>query len=189
MDVFEAITTRRSIKHFNPTPVSSEALDRALSAGIWAQNHHLTQPWRFTVLGPHTHHALAVANGEAQVEHAAAADNAMRGKMRAGAEAKFLSKPVIVIVSYVLRGNEQDRKEDYAATCCAIQNIQLAAWADGLGMQWSSNAMTRNPRTYALIGLDPTQEEIIAFLYFGYPAEVPPAQPRKKLVDVARWLA
>jgi nitroreductase len=188
MDVLDAITSRRSIKHFNSTPVPADVLDRALSAGLWAQNHHLTQPWRFTVLGPHTHRALALANGEVQAERATAADDAMREKMRAGAEAKFLSKPVIVIVSYILRGTEQDRKEDYAATCCAIQNIQLAAWAEGLGMQWSSNNMTRHPRTYALIGMDPAQEEIIAFLYFGYPAEVPPAVPRKMLADVERRL-
>jgi len=69
-----------------------------------------------------------------------------------------------------------------------LSAIQLAAWDEGLGMQWSSNNMTRHPRAAALLGINPAEEEIIAFLYFGYPAETPPAQPRKALDDVTRRL-
>lgn len=188
MEIYEAIVKRRSIKKFTATPVEAAALDHALSAGLWAQNHHMTQPWRFMVLGPQTHRALAVANGDVALEMAPVDDLNVRAKMRAGAEAKFLSKPIIVVVSCVLKGSELDRREDFAATCCAIQNIQLAAWEQGLGMQWSSNSMTRHPRSYAVLGIFPTDEEIVAFLYFGYPAEVPPAQPRKTLAEVTRRL-
>ncbi len=188
MEVYEAILSRRSIKHFTSAPVEVAAIDRALAAGIWAQNHHLTQPWRFSVLGPQAHRALATANGAVAAEAVQVGDDAMRERVRAGAEAKYLSKPLIVVVSCVLHGSELDRREDFAATCCAIQNIQLAAWDEGLGMQWSSNNMTRHPRAAALLGINPAEEEIIAFLYFGYPAETPPAQPRKALDDVTRRL-
>lgn len=188
MDVIEAIVQRRSIKRFTNTPVEAAVLDRVLSAGLWAQNHHMTQPWRFTVLGAKTHQALAAANAEVALASMLNVDESARDKVRAGAEAKMLSKPVIVVVSNVLKGSELDRREDFAATCCAIQNIQLAAWAEGLGMQWSSNPMTRHERTYTLLGLSPNTEEIVAFLYFGYPAEVPPAQPRKALSEVMHRL-
>jgi nitroreductase len=188
VEVIEAILSRRSIKKFTTAPVEAAVLDRALGAGIWAQNHHLTQPWRFIVLGPQTHRALASANGDVAMEMAPAGDAAMREKMRSGVEAKFLSKPVIVVVTCTLHGSELARREDFAATCCAIQNIQLAAWDEGLGMQWSSNNMTRHLRTYALLEINPAEEEIVGFLYFGYPAEVPPAQPRKGLAEVTRRL-
>jgi nitroreductase len=97
----------------------------------------------------------------------------LREQLRAAGMAKFRAKPVVVIASYVLEGDEHRREEDFAATCCAIQNIQLAAWAEGVGVQWSSNALTQDPNTYTLVGIDPERERIIGFLYVGYPAEIP----------------
>ena len=187
MELQEAILTRRSIKNFAPAPVPADALERALSAGRWAQNHHLTQPWRFIVLGAQTQCALAALSAEELLKMLPAGDPA-RDKVRAGAEQKFLSKPQIVVVTYRLDPDALLRVEDYAATCCAIQIIQLAAWGEGLGMQWSSNRMTRHPASYELFQINPTEEEIVAFLYFGYPASVPAAGPRKPLSDLLRRL-
>lgn len=189
MELSDAILSRRSIKDFTPDPVPDTALDRALNAGLWAQNHRLTQPWRFVVLGPATHRALAEAGADAQLQTLRAdTDAATRDKVWEGAVQKLLSKPRIVVVSTILSGDALQRREDYAATCCAIQNIQLAAWADGLGMQWSTNKQTQQAQTYVLLGIDPAAEEIVGFLYFGYPALVPPPSPRKPLAEVTRRL-
>ena len=168
MEIFEAILSRRTIKDFKPDPVPGDVLDHALSAGLWAQNHRLTQPWRFIVIGPETHRALAVLSGDA-------------GK-------KILSKPCIVAVTSRLSADSQQRIEDYAATCCAIQNIQLAAWSAGLGMQWSTGKLIRSPGTLALLKIDPGEEEIVGLLYFGYPASIPHPAPRKPLGAVTRRL-
>ena len=189
MDLFEAILNRRTIKDFRPEPVADAVLERALGAGLWAQNHRMTQPWRFAVLGPETQRALAQAGAEAQVQSLpAGADATTQAKVRAGAVQKLMSKPLIVVVSCLLNGDPFQRREDYAAVCCAIQNIQLAAWADGLGMQWSTGKQTHLPQTYHLLGLDPAAEEIVGFLYFGYPALIPAPLPRKPLADVTRRL-
>ncbi|HLB75624.1 MAG TPA: nitroreductase, partial [Candidatus Dormibacteraeota bacterium] len=64
-------------------------------------------------------------------------------------------------------------------------NIQLAAWAEGVGMQLSTNALIHDPQTYTLLGIDPEQEGIMAFLYMGYPAEIPTRQ-RRPLAEVLR---
>jgi len=168
VELFEAIFNRRTIKDFKPEPVPNETLERALTAGTWAQNHRLTQPWRFTILGPKTHQALAIASGDARQ--------------------KMLSKPLIVAVTYRLSADQQQRVEDYAATCCAIQNIQLAAWGEGLGMQWSTSKLTRSPEVYELLSLTRDEEEIVALLYFGYPAAVPTPHARKPLEEVMRRL-
>jgi nitroreductase len=165
MNAHDAILTRRTIKDFKPDPVPGDALDRALTAGLWAQNHKLTEPWRFIVLGPETHRALAAI------------------------DQKLATKPAIVAVTYRLSGDAVQQREDYAATCCAIQNIQLAAWADGLGMQWSTGRTSQLPETRALLGINPDEEELVGLLYFGYPASVPKAQPRKPLAEVVRRLA
>ncbi len=177
MDLSAAIFGRRTIKDFKPDPVPAEVLDRALTAGLWAQNHKLTEPWRFTVLGPETHRRLAATFAEAQPPAA-----------RADAEGKILSKPLVVAVSQRLDGDEAQRREDYAAVACAVQNIQLAAWADGLGMQWSSGKIIRLPSVSELLGIDRQAEEIVGLLFFGYPARTPAAPPRKPLFDVTRRL-
>ncbi len=184
MELSEVIYGRRTIKDFKLDPVPGEVLDRALTAGLWAQNHRLTEPWRFTILGPETHRKLAEEFAGAQ---AALAGVANRDKVRADAMGKILAKPCVVIVSQKL-GAPAQRQEDYGAISCAIQNIQLAAWAEGLGMQWSSGKIIELPQTYEVAGIVPAQEEIVGVLFFGYPASVPPAQPRQPLAEVSRRL-
>ncbi|HXF61475.1 MAG TPA: nitroreductase, partial [Caldilineaceae bacterium] len=188
LDLLDAIYNRRTIKDFRPDRVPDEVLERVLNAGPWAQNHHLTQPWRFILLGPQTHRAWAKTSAELQLQSLRTEDAAAREKARAGAEQKILAKPRLVAVTYRLCEDAQQRREDFAATCCAIQLIQLAAWAEGLGMQWSTNFMTRHPQGYALLGIDPAEEEMVGLLYFGYPAEVPAPRARKPLAEVLRRL-
>jgi nitroreductase len=53
-------------------------------------------------------------------------------------------------------------------------------------MQWGTGAPTRLPQTYHLLGIDPNAEEIVGFLYFGYPAEIPDPVQRKPLAEVMR---
>lgn len=189
MELFETILNRRTIKEFKPDPVPDAVLERALTAGLWAQNHRLTQPWRFVVLGPETHQVLAKAGADAQIQAMRAdTDTATRDKVWTGAVQKLMSKPRIVAVTSLLSSDAFQRREDYAATCCAIQNIQLAAWGEGLGMQWSTGKQTQQPETYKLLAIDPAIEEIVGFLYFGYPALVPTPAPRKPLAEVMRHL-
>lgn len=187
MNLFDAIHNRRTIKEFTDQPVPDELLHQALDAGRWAQNHRMTEPWRFLILGPQSHRAIAVINGNALLEKARA-DAEMLAKMRADAEAKILSKPRVVAVTCCLCGNKEVEQEDYAAVSCAVQNIQLAAWGLGLGMQWSTSGFTTRPETYALLGVDPAAEMIAGLLYFGYPASVPAPKPRKPLAEVSRTL-
>ena len=52
MDVEDAIRSRRTHKAFAPEPLPRELLDELLELARWAPNHHLTNPWRFRVLGP-----------------------------------------------------------------------------------------------------------------------------------------
>ena len=83
MDVMEAIRTRRTIFIFRPEPVSKETIERFFDAGIWAPNHHLTEPWRFIVLGEKTREILAQRYGEIQESKAAdGADDATKQALR-----------------------------------------------------------------------------------------------------------
>ena len=47
----EILKGRRTIELFLQTPVPSALVGEAIEAAIWAPNHHVTEPWRFYVLG------------------------------------------------------------------------------------------------------------------------------------------
>ena len=187
MDVLEAIASRRSVFKFKPEPVPNDVIERVFSYGCWAQNHHLTEPWRFVVVGEETKEILAKRYAEIQKSKAAegADDDAVQKLADAGYQ-KFHSKPTIVAVSCVQGADEVRNKEDYAAVCCAMQNIALAAWAEGIGMQWTTGPVTLEASTYALLGMDQDREYIVGFMYTGYPEEVPVGR-RKALGEDLRY--
>lgn len=168
MEIYEAIRQRRTIKTFTPEPVPKGLLERVLETAVWAQNHRLTQPWRFRRIGPQTREALAFA-----IE---------------AARPKIMNPPELVAVSNIIANDEAVRREDYAATACALQNIALAAHSEGLGSIWSTGKHTRDPQAYPILRIDPAREEIIGFIAFGFPETVPPAPSRKPLREVLEYL-
>ena len=162
MELSKAIKERRTIKDFTDQPVPDELLEQSLEAGLWAQNHRLTQPWRFAILGEQTKAQLAQTFP------------------------KISAKPAVVAVSCLKSDGGEQEREDYAAVACAIQNIQLEAWDLGLGMQWSSGKAATGPHLYELLQLDPDKESLVGLLLFGFPLEVPPARARRPLAEVTR---
>lgn len=190
MIVTEAIKSRRTIFRFQPKPISKDSLENILSYGIWAPNHHLTEPWRFVVLGPKTKETLAQRYHHIQVDKAVSKNNELTDEQKqlvgnAGYR-KFMSKPTIVAVSCQQEGDDQRQREDYAAVCCAIQNIQLAAWSIGIGIQWSTGAITLEEKTYHLLGVDSASEYMVGFLYIGYP-EVTPESKRQSFKNFLQF--
>src|SRR5687767_15856769 len=115
MEAEEAIRTRRTHKAFRPEPLDRATIDELLELARWAPNHHLTNPWRFRVLGPGALERLKAAAGE---EAAGKLDRA----------------PTLVAVSSA--GNHEDRD----ATAVAAYIVLLAAHARGLAGYWRTPA-------------------------------------------------
>jgi nitroreductase len=185
MNVFEAIRTRRSIRQFTDHPVSREAIERLLDAAVAAPNHRLTQPWRFYILGPVARRAYGETLGARKakkIEDPAAA-RALIDKV-AATEA---SLPAMIAVSMTLDENMETREEDYAATMMAVQNLLLAAHAEGLGTHVKSGAVMADPRTRATIGVA-DGERIVATIQLGHPALMPEAKARRAAAEVTTWL-
>ena len=186
MTVIETIRSRRSIFHFKSDPVPAESVLKIFEAAVWAPNHGRTEPWRFTILGEQTKLKVAEQYRELALKKMPV-DASDDHKKKAGDAAfrKMIEKPTIAAVSCIQDGDEIRRREDYAATCCAMQNVQLAAWEEGIGMQWSTGQITREHSTYAMLDIDPAGEYIIGFFYLGYPAKIPQSK-RRPLQDFLR---
>ncbi len=169
MDVETAIRTRRTHKVYGPDPVPRALLDEVLELATWAPNHHLTNPWRFRVIGPRTLAALKQAAGP---EAAAKLDRA----------------PTLVCVSAVQAGEDAVAdEEDLLATGCAVYALLLAAHARGLAAYWRTPAVLRSDAGRAALGI-PAGERAIALVHLG-PLRQEKAPPeRAPLADVATYL-
>jgi nitroreductase len=98
---------------------------------------------------------------------------------------KLATPPVLLVVSQLITEDDFRRKEDYAAVACAIQNISLSLWSEGVGSKWSSGGVTRHEETYQIADVDPVKEEIVGFVWAGY-ADIVPDPPRLPLEQVLR---
>jgi nitroreductase len=161
------ITGRRTIHEFQPEPVPPEELVLAgLDAARWAPNHHHVEPWRFYLPGPETREAICRLNAELLAA----------SKGPASAEKKLQRWRAIpgwlVLTSEQAADPVRDR-ENYAACCCAVQNLALFLWEQGVGLKWSTGPVIREPRFYNLLGADAGKERVVGLFWYGYAVEVP----------------
>ncbi|MDX1606000.1 MAG: nitroreductase [Candidatus Competibacterales bacterium] len=172
----ELIRERRTINRFRSEVPPQEVVLKALDLARWAPNHHLTEPWRFYLLGRETATAIAHLN----------ADMVAQDKGPEAAESKranWLAKPGWLVVTCVSSDDVLQAWEDYAACCCAIQNLMLYLWSEGVGSKWSTGPVIRDPRFHDLIWVDPEVETVVGLLWYGYPDESP-QPPRRPLPEV-----
>src|SRR5215216_2537084 len=143
MNVSDAIAQRRSIKKFQDRPVTREEIEALLDAAVQAPNHHLTQPWRFYVLGPEARRGYGVALGERKAKKLTDAEAARALREKIGEEHRAL--PCMIAVATVTSDQEETREEDYAAAMMAIAFLSLAAVERGFGTHIKTGAIMNDP--------------------------------------------
>lgn len=180
--VYEAIHNRRMNNDFSAAVPSRDALERMLDAAVWAPNHRLTNPWRFFVLEKGGAPRAAVAQ--------LAYDNAFQRNRNhdaaAGSRQRVLDAPALIYVYSIPGDSPELTKENYAAACCAVQNLLLAAVAEGLAGDWSTGNTTRHPQLAATLGAA-DDWDLVGALFIGAPAR-PSASVRSPSAAVTTWL-
>lgn len=174
----DVLRTRRTVGAFRPECPPREPVLAALEVAIWAPNHRKTQPWRFTLLGPSGVRQMIELNCEL-VAAKKGADEADKKRRQ------WSAVPGWLLVTCVRSDDPVQQDEDYAACCCAIQNLTLSLWSRGIGTKWSTGDVTRHPRFAEIAGFDSERERVVGLIWYGYP-DVVPAQSRKPLSDVLR---
>lgn len=142
--VYRAIAERRDMRHFIDQPISAAILEKLLQAAHQAGSVGLMQPWRFIritdlAIRDAIHQQVEqerILTAEAMGERK---DNFMKLKVEG------IEKCAEILVVALPDKREQHifgrrtlPEMDIASTACAIQNIWLAARAEGLGMGWVS---------------------------------------------------
>jgi nitroreductase len=168
MDVEHAIRSRRTHKAYEPEPVDRVTIMELLELARWAPNHHLTQPWRFRVIGPETLDRL-VAAGEPN-------------------EASKLGRaPTLIVASAKLTGDDHQNHEDVLATACATYIVLLAAHARGLASYWRTPKLFETDAARRALGMA-GDEQFVALIHLGPPATSPPAKERKRPEEYVEFL-
>ncbi|HHT00156.1 MAG TPA: nitroreductase [Thiomicrospira sp.] len=181
------IQARRTCYQFESQenyPVSDQELDYCLEAARWAPNHKLTQPWRFWIVGEECKEALAHVYADNRALKRSAMDASLYENFYKKAVSKFLEIPKVVLVGQILDTDPITQKEDYAACACAIQNFQLMAWQQNVGVQWSTGPILSDKRTYDRLGIDSQEIELIGALYLGHiKQDCSQPNPKRKPLD------
>jgi nitroreductase len=167
MELFDSISSRRSVRSYRPDAVEPEKLERILEAARLAPTACDLQPFR----------VLAIATAGRQAELRRIYDKAW-----------FVEAPIALLVC-TLPGEAWKRGDgkNYADVDAAIamDHMILAATALGLGSCWVGAFDPAAARE--VLGLEAGWEPL-AFTPLGYPKEAPTARPRKPIAELARRL-
>ncbi|MBT5027671.1 MAG: 5,6-dimethylbenzimidazole synthase [Nitrospinaceae bacterium] len=144
--LYEAIYKRRDMRHFIKKPVDPEKLGRVLDAAHHAGSVGYMQPWNFLVItDPEVKNKIALNFKNANEE---AAQNFSGDRKQLYNSLKLegiLDAPVNICVTCDrtrfgpnVLGRNTVFETDLFSTCCAVQNLWLAARAEGLAVGWVS---------------------------------------------------
>jgi nitroreductase len=171
MDVADAIRTRRTHKAFGAEPVPEPVLRELFELARWAPNHHLTDPWRFRVLGPGARERLKAAAEAA----------------KPGSGVKLDRAPTLIVASARQTGDAAQDREDVLATAVASYIVLLAAHARGLAGYWRTVTVLDEPAGRAAVAL-PEDETPLGLLHLGEPRQDQRVPPRAPVEEIAVFL-
>ncbi|MGN6549197.1 MAG: 5,6-dimethylbenzimidazole synthase [Pararhizobium sp.] len=172
--VYRAIETRRDVRNeFLPAPLPDDLVKRLLQAAHRAPSVGFMQPWNFLLIREEARrrqvHALFEA---ANAEAAALFPDEKQAAYRALKLEGILAAPLNICITCdrsrggrVVLGRTHNPEMDLYSTVCAVQNLWLAARAEGVGVGWVS--IYHADQLKALLGI-PEPVAIVAYLCVGY---------------------
>jgi len=160
MDIFDAIKNRRSIRRFEDRPVPEELIRKIVEAGQWAPSACNRQEWKFII----------VDNKE------------VKDRLLKETTAHFVGKaPLLIFIVYSNRTDNLEYNDHLLSAAMAAQNMQLAAYASGLGACCVNNLPIKS-RLRKILNI-PRSYDPVALLCMGYPKAVPKPLKRKNSLD------
>lgn len=172
--LYRIMLARRDVRgQFLPTPIPDPVLARILTAAHYAPSVGFMQPWDFLIVrAPETKRAVHALFARAHVEAAAMFDAEKRATYRRLKLEGIREAPINICVTCdreragpVVIGRTHIPEMDLYSSVCAVQNLWLAARAEGVGMGWVS---ILDPVALAeVLGLPPSVTPV-AYLCLGH---------------------
>jgi 5,6-dimethylbenzimidazole synthase len=188
MNLYETIYSRRDVREFLCEDVPDTVLIRILDAAHHAGSVGFMQPWNFLVIrSPETREHIGNIFLQENVRAAQNYSGAKRTIYDSITSNPVRDAPINIAVTcdrqrcgpHVL-GRQTMPETDLYSTCCAIQNLWLAARAEGLGMCWMSIIDPEAVKQY--LGI-PERIVLVGYLCLGYPVQF----DKQPLLEQVGW--
>lgn len=184
--VYKVIRERRDMRHFHDAPLEEGQLERFIRAAHMAPSVGFMQPWRFLrISDPNLRKAIQEHVEEERIATADALGERSSEFMRLKVEGILSCAEVLIVgltdyrEKYIF-GRRTMPEMDLASASCAIQNMWLAARAEGIGLGWVS---LFDPARLREICHMPVGSQPIAILCLGHVKEFYPAP----MLEMEAW--
>lgn len=186
MEFWDVVEGRHSVRGFTGEPVDRADMERVLSAAALAPSAMNAQPWTFHVCTGESREAVGKALSQATAhltefmdvmapEHY---DFAVQWYSTLG------NAPVVIAVEMEKAEGEWDTANRLLSVGTAVENLLLAAHAEGLGACNITFSWWVRGDLEQLLGIS-EGNTVVALIALGHPAATPPAPPKR--TDVAVW--
>ncbi|MBF0275530.1 MAG: 5,6-dimethylbenzimidazole synthase, partial [Nitrospinae bacterium] len=174
--VYEAIYKRRDIRNFKDTPVPEETLMKILDAAHHAPSVGYSQPWNFIVIKDiETRKKIKASFNLQKKEAGEFFEGERKEKYDSFKLEGILDSPINICITcdrqrfgpYII-GKHSILETDLYSVVCAVQNMWLAARAEGIGVGWVS--ILKNEEIHQALKI-PQDIIPVAYLCIGYPKE------------------
>ncbi|MFD1706155.1 nitroreductase [Siminovitchia sediminis] len=155
--IAEIIRNRTTVKTgFIDKEVSQELVLSLLEDAVWAPTHKTREPWRFIFVSGYRKEVFieAVLQCQEPAKHSAT-------------RRKLGEVPAFLITVMNADPRQKVWEEDFAATSCLLQNFQLLAWEQELGVCWKTPPYIYEPAFRESLGVQPG-EKIVGIIHIGY---------------------
>ncbi|MBC7075391.1 MAG: nitroreductase family protein [Syntrophomonadaceae bacterium] len=189
MDFYDVIYSRRAIRKYKPDEVSRETLMKILDAANWAPSGMNLQQWEFIVVSGEKKRELGESYGKVAEAYTAGWEEERRKKFIQFART-FGGAPVVIVALTDASNNPSTRKMNLESVSAALENLLLAACAEGLGTCWMTGPLQDEAAIRRILNIS-QDKEIVALTPVGYPDMVakPPARLDPELESKVRWMS
>lgn len=187
MNIIDAIEKRKSIRKFEDKSVSKKILEKLLESATKAPSGKNRQPWRFVVIQNNKKNELVSVMKNSLNTYKT--QNKFTGSLDLSTNAIDESSAVVLVFnpfSYMEEDyNHKRLLTDTQSIGAAIQTINLAAQEFELGTLWICDIFYCDKEITSWLK---REDELIAAVAIGYPAQSPYPRPRKTVDEVTTWM-
>lgn len=186
--LYKLIRKRRSIRKYKTDPVPRPVIERLLEAASWAPSGKNLQNWRFFVLCGNYRDQYLQYSQKSWDTIRPVLERRLKPSLYQFTERFFytLGEAPVVIFAYNQPHPEENNQTSLGSVYMAVQNLLLAAEAEGLGTCAMGSPLEVQKEVDVFLGVTGTDLQLVCGVTLGYPDHEPPAAPRQ--LDRVTWL-
>ena len=182
MDIYQLIESRRSIRRYQPKEIPQDILEKVIHSGMWAPSGKNVQNWRFFVLRGQKRDEYLKYSQKSWLAIKDTLGKRLKPSLYQFTERFFftMGDAPVVILAFAEMSDVDHPQTQIGNVYLAIQNIVLAAQAEGLGSCVLGSPLEVEADIRAFLGLTERPDlKLVCGLTLGYADHAPPTPPRQ----------